>query len=76
MLETLYESSLKSLPLLVRGKVRDVYGVGDEYLLIVTTDRLSAFDVILRGVHCQDVTVLYYDISHVILKSVILIELN
>ena len=48
MLETLYESNLKSLPLLVRGKVRDVYAVGDEHLLIVTTDRLSAFDVILR----------------------------
>jgi phosphoribosylaminoimidazole-succinocarboxamide synthase len=47
MLQTLYQSTLKSLPLLVRGKVRDVYGVGDEYLLIVTTDRLSAFDVIL-----------------------------
>jgi len=47
MLQTLYESSLNSLPLLVRGKVRDVYGVGDEHLLIVTTDRLSAFDVIL-----------------------------
>jgi len=48
MLETLYESNLKSLPLLVRGKVRDVYAVGDDHLLIVTTDRLSAFDVVLR----------------------------
>ncbi len=47
MLQTLYESTLKSLPLLVRGKVRDVYAVGDEHLLIVTTDRLSAFDVVL-----------------------------
>ncbi|MEN8206668.1 MAG: phosphoribosylaminoimidazolesuccinocarboxamide synthase [Pseudomonadota bacterium] len=47
MLQTLYQSNLKSLPLLVRGKVRDVYGVGDEHLLIVTTDRLSAFDIIL-----------------------------
>jgi len=47
MLQTLYQSNLKSLPLLVRGKVRDVYGVGDEHLLIVTTDRLSAFDVVL-----------------------------
>ena len=47
MLETLYESTLKSLPLLARGKVRDVYGVGDDHLLMVTTDRLSAFDVIL-----------------------------
>ena len=47
MLQTLYQSTLKSLPLLVRGKVRDIYGVGDDHLLIVTTDRLSAFDVIL-----------------------------
>ena len=47
MLETLYESTVKSLPLLARGKVRDVYAVGDEHLLMVTTDRLSAFDVIL-----------------------------
>jgi len=47
MLETLYESTIKSLPLLVRGKVRDVYAVGDDHLLMVTTDRLSAFDVIL-----------------------------
>jgi len=47
MQQTLYQSTLKSLPLLVRGKVRDVYGVGDDHLLIVTTDRLSAFDVVL-----------------------------
>ena len=47
MQQTLYESTLTSLPLLVRGKVRDVYAVGDDHLLIVTTDRLSAFDVIL-----------------------------
>jgi phosphoribosylaminoimidazole-succinocarboxamide synthase len=47
MQQTLYESTLTSLPLLVRGKVRDVYAVGDEHLLMVTTDRLSAFDVIL-----------------------------
>lgn len=43
----LYESTLKSLPLLGRGKVRDNYAVGDDKLLIVTTDRLSAFDVIM-----------------------------
>jgi len=47
MLETLYESTLQSLPLLARGKVRDVYTVDDEHLLMVTTDRLSAFDVVL-----------------------------
>jgi phosphoribosylaminoimidazole-succinocarboxamide synthase len=43
----LHESNLRSLPLLHRGKVRDIYGVDDQRLLIVQTDRLSAFDVIL-----------------------------
>ena len=43
----LYQSTIQSLPLLARGKVRDMYAVGDDKLLIVTTDRLSAFDVIL-----------------------------
>jgi len=43
----LHESNLTSLPLLHRGKVRDIYGVDDQRLLIVQTDRLSAFDVIL-----------------------------
>jgi phosphoribosylaminoimidazole-succinocarboxamide synthase len=47
MLDTLFESNLTSLPLLARGKVRDIYAVGDDHLLIVTTDRLSAFDVVL-----------------------------
>ena len=42
-----YESSLHSLPLVSRGKVRDNYAVGEDRLLIVTTDRLSAFDVVL-----------------------------
>ena len=42
-----FESAIKSLPLLSRGKVRDIYAVNDEQLLIVTSDRLSAFDVIL-----------------------------
>jgi phosphoribosylaminoimidazole-succinocarboxamide synthase len=44
---TLHQSSLRSLPLLGRGKVRDNYAVGDDRLLIVTSDRLSAFDVVL-----------------------------
>jgi len=43
----MYESSIQSLPLVGRGKVRDIYAVGDDKLLIVTTDRLSAYDVIL-----------------------------
>jgi phosphoribosylaminoimidazole-succinocarboxamide synthase len=43
----LFESNLKSLPLVHRGKVRDIYAVGADKLLIVQSDRLSAFDVIL-----------------------------
>ncbi|MDH4055291.1 MAG: phosphoribosylaminoimidazolesuccinocarboxamide synthase [Gammaproteobacteria bacterium] len=45
--DVLYESSIPNLPLLARGKVRDIYSVDDRHLLIVTTDRLSAYDVIL-----------------------------
>ena len=45
--DALYKSELKSLVLLHSGKVRDIYAVDDEHMLIVTTDRLSDFDVIL-----------------------------
>lgn len=45
--EALYQSNLPSLTLRARGKVRDIYHVDDKHMLIVTTDRLSAFDVIL-----------------------------
>ena len=47
MTTTLYESNLHSLPLLARGKVRDNYAVGDDRILMVASDRLSAFDVVL-----------------------------
>jgi phosphoribosylaminoimidazole-succinocarboxamide synthase len=47
-MKSLYQSTLQSLPLLGRGKVRDNYAVGDDKILIVTTDRLSAFDVVMR----------------------------
>ena len=43
----LLETHITSLPLVHRGKVRDIYAVGDDKLLIVTTDRLSAFDVVM-----------------------------
>jgi len=43
----LLQTNLKSLPLLHQGKVRDIYDIDDEKMLIVTTDRLSAFDVIM-----------------------------
>lgn len=45
--DAMFESSIPGLPLLGRGKVRDIYSVDDEHLLIVTTDRLSAYDVVL-----------------------------
>ncbi len=44
---TVHTSSIKSLPLLARGKVRDNYAVGDDRILMVASDRLSAFDVIM-----------------------------
>jgi phosphoribosylaminoimidazole-succinocarboxamide synthase len=47
MPETLFQSDLKSLRLRHRGKVRDIYDIDDKHMLIVTTDRLSAFDVVL-----------------------------
>ena len=43
----LYSTSIQSLPLLSKGKVLDVYAVGDDKLLMITTDRLSAFDVVM-----------------------------
>jgi phosphoribosylaminoimidazole-succinocarboxamide synthase len=45
--DVLFDTSIPNLPLIGRGKVRDIYGVDDSHLLIVTTDRLSAYDVIL-----------------------------
>ncbi|NLY35126.1 MAG: phosphoribosylaminoimidazolesuccinocarboxamide synthase [Alcaligenaceae bacterium] len=47
MATALHQSTIKSLPLLARGKVRDMYAVGDDKLLIIASDRISAFDVIL-----------------------------
>lgn len=47
-MHSLYQSTIHSLPLLGRGKVRDNYAVGEDKILIVTTDRLSAFDVVMN----------------------------
>ena len=47
MSKPLFESSLESLPFLHRGKVRDLYAVGEDKLLVIQSDRLSAFDVVL-----------------------------
>ena len=45
--DTLLQSNLHSLPLLARGKVRDNYAVGDDRILMVASDRISAFDVVM-----------------------------
>lgn len=63
----LYETSIKSLPLLSKGKVRDVYALGDDKLLMITTDRLSAFDVVMgepipeKGVVLNQMTNFWFD---------------
>jgi len=44
----LYESRLHSLPLIARGKVRENYAVGSDRMLMVASDRLSAFDVVMK----------------------------
>jgi phosphoribosylaminoimidazole-succinocarboxamide synthase len=46
-MQALYESSLTSLPLISKGKVRDIYDIDEQHMLIVTTDRISAFDAII-----------------------------
>ena len=45
--DALFESDIPGLDLIARGKVRDIYSVDDDHLLIVTTDRLSAYDVVM-----------------------------
>src|SRR6218665_3674715 len=47
MTNALHTSSITSLPLLARGKVRDNYAVGEDRILMVASDRISAFDVIM-----------------------------
>ena len=47
-MNALHSTSIRSLPLISQGKVRDVYAVGDDRLLMITTDRISAFDVIMQ----------------------------
>ncbi len=69
----MYESSLKSLKFLHRGKVRDIYAVGEDKLLVIQTDRLSAFDVILsdpipgKGQVLTEMSYFWFDkLGHVI----------
>jgi phosphoribosylaminoimidazole-succinocarboxamide synthase len=69
----LYQSNIRSLPLRARGKVRDIYDIDDQYMLIVASDRLSAFDVILpdpvpgKGIMLTQISNFWFHkLSHVI----------
>jgi len=73
MSATLHTSHIKSLPLLHSGKVRDIYDIDKDHMLIVTTDRISAFDVIMptpvagKGIILNQVTQFWMDkLSHII----------
>ncbi len=73
MENSVFETNLKKLPLITRGKVRDIYDVDDQHMLIVTTDRLSAFDVVLpdpvpnKGIVLTQVSNFWFDkLSHIV----------
>ena len=77
-MHTVTQTNLPPYPLLGRGKVRDIYEVDKETLLIVTTDRMSAFDVILnepvpyKGVILNQITLFWMDMFQSIIKNHIL----
>lgn len=73
MNQTVFETNLTNLNLLAKGKVRDIYDVDDKHMLIVTTDRLSAFDVVLpdpvpqKGIVLTQVSNFWFNkLSHII----------
>jgi phosphoribosylaminoimidazole-succinocarboxamide synthase len=65
--DALFESAIPELPLIGRGKVRDIYNVDNDHLLIVTSDRLSAYDVILpdpipgKGEVLTEISLFWFD---------------
>ena len=73
MPDPVFETNLKHLTLLARGKVRDIYDIDEKHMLIVTTDRLSAFDVVLpepipnKGIVLTQVSNFWFDkLSHIV----------
>jgi len=80
---SLLDANLNSLPLLHKGKVRDIYDINDKHMLIVTTDRLSAFDVILpdpipgKGIVLNEVSNFWFEkLSHLIPNQLSNLTLN
>ncbi len=73
--DALFETDIAELQLLARGKVRDIYAVDDAHLLIVTTDRLSAYDVILpdpipgKGKVLTDISIFWFDMMSDIIDN-------
>ena len=72
-MQSLHSSHIKSLPLLHKGKVRDIYDIDEDHMLIVTTDRISAFDVVMpnaitgKGRILNDVTCFWMNkLAHII----------
>ncbi len=74
-LDTVFESDISSLDLLHRGKVRDIYAVDDAHMLIVASDRLSAFDVVLpdpipgKGAVLTDLSLFWFGHTGSIVKN-------
>ncbi|HEY5701179.1 MAG TPA: phosphoribosylaminoimidazolesuccinocarboxamide synthase [Gammaproteobacteria bacterium] len=72
---SLFESELPSLDLIHRGKVRDIYAVDDAHMLIVTSDRLSAFDVVLpdpipgKGAVLTDLSHFWFERTSAVVKN-------
>ena len=72
-MQSLHTSQIKSLPLIHKGKVRDIYDIDENHMLIITTDRLSAFDVVMpraitgKGVILNEVTRFWMNkLAHII----------
>jgi phosphoribosylaminoimidazole-succinocarboxamide synthase len=67
MMQTVFSSNIDSLPLLARGKVRDNYAVGEDKILMIATDRISAFDVVMgepipgKGILLTQMALFWFD---------------
>ncbi len=82
-MQSLHTSHIKSLPLIHKGKVRDIYDIDDRHMLIVTTDRISAFDVVMptpisgKGRILNDVTNFWLDkLAHILPNQKSQLSLN
>lgn len=82
-MKVVVKTDISAYPLLSRGKVRDIYNVDEKTLLIVTTDRMSAFDVIMdepipyKGVILNQITLFWMDkFKHIIPNHLIESDVN